>query len=238
MSDSAREQVLGYLLGALDDAEMEQVAIAAGVGRKRTAASFSPCAGRWQRSRPPRKSRRAVRAAAGIGGADLRNGLRPGQAVAAGVLRGPAISPLPAPPSSYSRPRWIDATVAAAVFLVAAALTFPAIHSSRFRARLTVCSDNLREMGVALTGYSRANHDYFPRVPTEGKMASAGIYAPTLLPTAFSQTQGGYVAPIRRWPTPAGARPDARRASGRQPGAGRRPSPADGRKLRLLHRLP
>ena len=38
---------------------------------------------------------------------------------------------------------------------------------------------------MALAGYSRANHDYFPRVPAEGKLASAGIYAPTLLHDGF-----------------------------------------------------
>ena len=71
------------------------------------------------------------------------------------------------------------------MFLVAAALTLPAIQSSRFHARLSACRDNLRELGVSLAGYSRANHDYFPRVPVEGKLASAGIYAPTLLHEGF-----------------------------------------------------
>jgi hypothetical protein len=77
--------------------------------------------------------------------------------------------------------RWIDITVAVALFVVAALLLFPAIQGSRFRAQVAACQDNLRYLGMALTQYSERHDQYFPRIPTHGRLAAAGIYAPTLL---------------------------------------------------------
>jgi hypothetical protein len=181
MSDSVREQVLGYLLGALEDAEMEQVQARLEsdrayrrefAGLRGVVAEIEAAGEEYE---PP----------AGLAERTCALVFAQGKPSPRRVPRGPAISPQRAPPSWCGRARWLDATVAAAVFLIAAALTLPAIQSSRFHARLTACRDNLRELGVALAGYSRANHDYFPRVPAEGKLASAGIYAPTLLHDGF-----------------------------------------------------
>jgi prepilin-type processing-associated H-X9-DG protein len=67
------------------------------------------------------------------------------------------------------------------IFVAAIALLLPALQSSRFRARLALCQDNLRELGLAAIRYSNTHHGYFPAVPREGKLAFAGVYAPTLL---------------------------------------------------------
>jgi hypothetical protein len=85
-----------------------------------------------------------------------------------------------APPPWISRVSWVDVAVTATIFLAASVLLIPAVSGSRFQARLAVCQDNLRDLGMALTQFSEVNHAYFPRVPTQGKLAQAGIYAPIL----------------------------------------------------------
>ena len=85
-----------------------------------------------------------------------------------------------APASWASRVSWLDTVVALAVFLVAGVLTVPAIQTSRFNSHVALCADNLRELGTSLALYSRSNQGYFPRVPTSGNLAAAGVYAPTL----------------------------------------------------------
>jgi len=79
-----------------------------------------------------------------------------------------------------SRFRLVDVATTAAIVMLAAMLIFPAVSESRFDARVLACGDKLRDLGVAMTQYSRGNDGYFPRVASEGKLATAGIYASRL----------------------------------------------------------
>jgi hypothetical protein len=90
------------------------------------------------------------------------------------------LRPETAPPSWISRMSWLDMVMATTVVAAACLLIFPAVQRSRYYARLNACQDNLRDLGSSLTQYSQINNGYFPPVPTQGKLASAGIYAPTL----------------------------------------------------------
>jgi hypothetical protein len=101
------------------------------------------------------------------------------------------LSPCPAAPGRASRVRWIDAVAVAAVVLLISAAVWPALDASRLRARLATCQDNLRELGVALTSYSRHHDERFPAVPAEGRLAAAGVYAPLLV-------ADGYLSDARR----------------------------------------
>ena len=96
-----------------------------------------------------------------------------------------AMSPHAALPSWVNRMGWLDTVVAATVFVMAGLVVAPAIHSGRFQARLSTCQDNLRQLGLSLAEYSQKHGDYFPRVPIEGKLAAAGIYAPMLVRDGF-----------------------------------------------------
>ena len=96
-----------------------------------------------------------------------------------------AMSPHAAMPCWASRMGWLDTAVAAAVFIMAGLVVVPAIHSGRFQARLSTCQDNLRQIGLSLAEYSQKHGNYFPRVPIEGKLAAAGIYAPMLVRDGF-----------------------------------------------------
>jgi len=61
----------------------------------------------------------------------------------------------------------------------------PAIHQSRFQSQVDSCKANLRDLGVSLINYSQFHQGDFPAVPCEGKLAAAGIFAPTLLREGF-----------------------------------------------------
>ena len=84
--------------------------------------------------------------------------------------------------------RWslADLVVAAGVIAAAALLFFPAIANSRFQSQLTGCQNNFRQLGLALNQYSLQHNDYFPYIPPHGNLAAAGTYAPILL-------EGGYI---------------------------------------------
>jgi hypothetical protein len=78
--------------------------------------------------------------------------------------------------------RWTfaDFAVAAGVLVAATMVFFPAVNHSRYMARLTACSDNLRSLGLALGLYSSLHQETFPDLPTVGPLATAGAYAPRL----------------------------------------------------------
>ena len=99
-------------------------------------------------------------------------------------------SPVPTAPASSSW-RWADLAVTSAILAASLLLVLPAIESSRSNARIAACQDNLRELGQALIRYSDFNGGYFPVVPAEGNLAAAGMYAPTLL-------DGGFLDDARR----------------------------------------
>jgi len=70
-----------------------------------------------------------------------------------------------------------DTIVMAGVLLAVSLLFFPAIAGSRYRAQVTACGDHLRSLGMALAGYSEQHRGFFPSIPTRGNRAVAGIYA-------------------------------------------------------------
>ena len=83
------------------------------------------------------------------------------------VLKATAISTAARPTGTPSRWSIADFVVAAGIFLAASMLIFPALGQSRRAARVAQCQDNMRDMGVALAGYSQANGGYFPLIPEE-----------------------------------------------------------------------
>jgi hypothetical protein len=97
-----------------------------------------------------------------------------------------------------TRSRWrlADWVVVGGVCLAAAALFFPAILNSRLSSRIAFCQNNLRELGIALSQFSEATHErFFPKVDTNGNRAFAGIYAPILCDGGFMNDDGLVVCP-------------------------------------------
>jgi hypothetical protein len=101
----------------------------------------------------------------------------------------PPLRPIMSPPAGgtgwIGRISWIDVALALTVLASATLLMVPAVQNSRFHGRITACKDNLRELGAALTQYSEHHDRFFPRIPTRGKLAAAGIYAPTLVSNEY-----------------------------------------------------
>ncbi|MEX0939410.1 MAG: DUF1559 domain-containing protein [Pirellulales bacterium] len=176
-----REQLLGYLLEALDPDERRQVeqALRRDPQLQQDLAllqnSLQPLAGVSLDYDPP----------AGL--AD-----RTCQYVSLQAATRAAAAPVT--PSTYAEPMpqassWsmADLAVAAGIFVAAGMLLFPAVQHSRATARRAVCQNNLRELNVAMQGYSMDHEGYFPPIDAEGNAAAAGVYSVEL-------TDGGYWA--------------------------------------------
>jgi len=179
MTDSVQEQLLGHLLGALDDCEEASIrAHLRSDARLRSDLEhlrrrLQPLlAARWDFEPPPGLARRTCRLVT----QRARRTLRPRGSVAVPVSSG-TMHPESVPPGGAGGARWIDVAVAVGVLVAATLLIIPAIQSSRFQSRLVACQDNLVALGRALTQYSDRHDDYFPGVPAEGKFSAAGIYA-------------------------------------------------------------
>jgi hypothetical protein len=195
MTDSEREQLLGHLLGALD--EDEQAALDAQLEsdpeyrgeldllRRRLEplaalrTDFDPPAGLAERT--------CLFVAAHI----------PSPAPAA-ISKSKRLRPEVAPPSWIGRMTKLDVAMAATVLVAATLLIFSAIAQSNYSARRTACKDNLEELGKALAHYSQTNGGYFPRIPAKGNLATAGIYAPVLFQNKLITDVRRFVCPDSR----------------------------------------
>ncbi|WP_425618215.1 hypothetical protein NA78x_001916 [Anatilimnocola sp. NA78] len=92
------------------------------------------------------------------------------------------LSPVSRSEAGFTSFRRLDLMVAAAIVLVASALSFPALYTSRFQANVAMCQNQLRQLGIALHEYSGLQPDgSFPYVAPSGPRSVAGIYAPTLV---------------------------------------------------------
>jgi len=204
MADRVREQLLGYLLGALEESERESV--------------------EKQLRRNPKLRRELAR---------VRTTLRPfwisqpdyvpppdlatrtcqWVALHANVTAGPPAAataePLPnpvarlepvgvaavSPAGAGRRWSWPDLAVLAGILVSASLLIFPALQNSRFQARLAACQDNLRQIGLALTQYSEKHEGYFPSGPNRGNSNGTGDFAGLLLSTGFIDDSRWFCCP-------------------------------------------
>ena len=90
----------------------------------------------------------------------------------------------------------IDVMVAASVVLVACMLFFPAIQNSRLHAQIAGCQDNFRGIGKALIEYSlHSPNETFPEIPKSGNLSFAGFYAPALIDSGLVTEQHQFFCP-------------------------------------------
>jgi hypothetical protein len=91
--------------------------------------------------------------------------------------------------------RAADLVVAIGVCVAIVAMIFPLVHASRTRAQITACANKLREIGLALTGYSERHNGLFPEVSETGNLSTAGVYAPTLVDSGFLEDSRIVICP-------------------------------------------
>ena len=80
-------------------------------------------------------------------------------------------------PSSWSLP---DFVMAFGLMAIVAGILFPTISYTRFNSRVLACQNNMRELGTAFMQYSETNCGYFPEIRREGNVFTNGCYAPML----------------------------------------------------------
>lgn len=196
MADRLEQELLGYLLEALEDSERESVE-----EQLRRDSKLRRQLGRMRRLiQPLQQTRRQYTPPADLVARTCQfvashSELRAETASEAPIKRPAALqtgatSAAVAPPSWVSRFSWQDLAAAAVIVAAATLLILPAIENSRFNARRAACEDNLRHLGLALAEYSHKHQDYFPSVTCQGKLAAAGIYVPVLV-------HGGYLDDTR-----------------------------------------
>ena len=188
MSSPSREHLLGYLLGALERSEHEQVEseLAQNPAFRDELMRLESCLGR-------------------VGLVERPPYLAPPPGLAARTCTAIALQTQPTVVlrrhESHYEPRrytWADMAVTAAVVLMAAALFFPALSHSRFQADIAMCQNRLRQLGMAMHEYSSRQPDRsFPRVEPEGNRGVAGAYAPTLVSNKLVNDPRTFVCPSR-----------------------------------------
>ena len=89
----------------------------------------------------------------------------------------PAISERLFHPTTWSIP---DVLVGVALLLICAGILFPTISYARNHSRIMACQNNLRQVGLAMMNYSSINDGNFVAIPTAGNLAASGCYAPIL----------------------------------------------------------
>ncbi len=73
---------------------------------------------------------------------------------------------------------WWDFAFSVAAFAAVLALLLPALYQTRESARMVACQDNLRELGHMLTRFALADEDQrIPALEKSGREAFAGMYA-------------------------------------------------------------
>jgi hypothetical protein len=182
-----RDDLIGYLLGALDPEEHEQIRRKVELDEELQRQvqvvdrSLRPLAMIRQGIEPPcGLAHRTCQLLAMTGSAELS---RLSDGLPNGALVGNVRPPWGAEegPAAPSRD-WTmaDFVVAAGICLAAACLFFPALANSRWHSQLAGCQNNMRQLGAALGDFSMASGGYFPVIPPGGGLSFAGIYAAKL----------------------------------------------------------
>jgi hypothetical protein len=175
-----REELVGHLLGALEQAESTEV-------EKALADPHHGAALRNDMERlrlavaPLSRDREAFAAPAGLAARTLGRIAAEREAAATRPRPVPRelSSPAPAQPRRSAR-AWVDRAIMAATALAACLLVAPLLLDSIAQARARRAERNLMRTSAALQGYADT-HRVFPTPPDAGPLSRAGLYAPTLV---------------------------------------------------------
>jgi anti-sigma-K factor RskA len=191
-----RDDLLGFVLGALDASEHEQI--------QQRLEQDAHLRERLERIRRGLRridwERQQVEPPAGLAARTCQLVERitdpPGIPPAAALRNIRGLTPASRSERSADRSRWTmpDVVVAAGVCLAMACLLLPAIHQSRNRYLVELCANRQRNVFLALDQYS-SDRGYFPVIPASGNAAVAGVYATKLLELELVRDASDFVCP-------------------------------------------
>ena len=201
-----REDLLGYLLGALDEEESARVQAAL----ESDPALAAECAHLEQVIAPLSEDEAWIEPPGRLADRTLafveasaeepdpeRIAFERQMALDALVVDEPvALSPV-SRSEVVGRRRWTiaDALVGIGICIAAVMLFVPAIAHSQRQAAIHQCQNKLKQIGEALVSYSYKHGGQFPLVPTSGNLGVAGVYAPILKESGQIQDDSVFVCP-------------------------------------------
>ncbi|WP_442506984.1 anti-sigma factor family protein [Novipirellula sp. SH528] len=177
------EDLLGYLLGALEPHEMDRVAqwLRESPEARRELAEIERALRPLEEHYQPPESPPADLISRTL--ANLPTLPKPGECFVAPVVSSDDDQvTLPAmnngvDPSRQSQYTWLDWVGGALATAILLALLLPSIAEGRIESRKVACQDQLRQFGTALTQYvSRDHQNRLPAVAKEGPEAFAGVF--------------------------------------------------------------
>ena len=189
------ENLLGYLLGALDSAEHETIKEKISRDPELQAqlaaleARLAPLeANRCQFEPPDHLAARTCARVASYGSTE-------DMAVQPAAHK--RLAPYHESGGDGSSRGWsvLDVVIAAGVFFAASLLFFPALLHSHHTAKKELCQMKLRTLGTALSQFAEKTNGLFPSIPSSGPYAVAGCYAPQLKHAGFVLDDADFVCP-------------------------------------------
>ena len=170
-----REDLVGYLLGALE--EPESARVQAALADPRQAATLQRDLDLLRQAVAPLSRDRAPEPPpAGLAGRTLAFV----HSHAAEAPR-PMLSPAADYPVTVGGARvWLDRTIVAAAALAASVLVGPLLLDAITESRARRAERNLQKISTGLQGYAES-HRVYPTPPDSGPLSRAGLYAPTLV---------------------------------------------------------
>jgi len=176
-----RDELVGYLLDALDEGETRRVETALADPRQGPALRADLDTLR-QAIRPLAFDRESIDVPAGLAARTL-------QFVATQTAVDPERRPKPTSrmfspaEDGHEAPRsrrWLDRLIVGATAVAACVLVAPLLLDSIEEARQRRVDRNLQKVSAALQGYAES-HGIYPTPPAAGPLSRAGLYAPTLV---------------------------------------------------------
>ena len=176
-----RDELVGYLLDALDEGETRRVETALADPHQGPALRADLDTLRLA-IRPLAFDRESIDVPAGLAARTL-------QFVATQTAVVPDRRPKPTPrvfsPADEGQPvragrRWLDRLIIGATAVAACVLVAPLLLDSIEESRQRRVDRNLRKVSTALQGYAES-HGMYPTPPGSGPLSRAGLYAPTLV---------------------------------------------------------
>ncbi|HEY2827201.1 MAG TPA: hypothetical protein VGJ04_06335 [Pirellulales bacterium] len=76
---------------------------------------------------------------------------------------------------------WLELSVAGAIAAAVGVFLLPKVYQSQLQAKLLACQNNLKDIGLAAAHYSQQNGGYYPTMQPQDRVNAAGMWAPTLV---------------------------------------------------------